>query len=392
MEKQILATAIGLRDDFEVLKRYNVRDTLDDAAQIIWDCIEDYYNTDTNANNVNPEMLKVAIERKHPKHAEIFCGVIDALPEPASGNVKNEILEQKKQHVSKQLSRAFSSNSPVESLLEEYELLEADKLEDSEDDTVLIDPDVSTIMEARKMENRFAMLPPALNTALEGGPLRGHHIVVYAVTDMGKTLFMLNLVRGFIEQGLKVLYCGNEDPMSDLIERFLTSITGKDKWTIRKHPDKARAFARKRGWERLVWAELRPGTLGEIRSLLEKYKPDVLVVDQLRNLHTHERGNYVRSLEVAAQGMRIFAKRYNLVSISVTQAADSANGKAILDRGDIDSSNVGIPSTADLMLGIGGTQEDEFQGIRTLSFAKNKISGNKRPIKVFFNTQNMRVE
>ena len=392
MERQILATAIAQRDDFEVLKRYKVEETLDDAASIIWDCIDDYYATDPSAPKVDLMLLKRAVERKHPKHAEMFNSVIDELPEPSSGNLKNEILEQKKGHVSMQLSQAFASGGEVELLLEEYELLTADKLENEDDDLVLIDPDVSTIMAARTEENRFTMLPPALNTALEGGPLRGHHIVLFAPTDMGKTLMTLNLVRGFLEQGLKILYCGNEDPMSDLIERFLTCLTGKDKWAIRKYPDKAREFARKRGWERLVWAELSPGTLGEIRSLLEKHKPDVLVVDQLQNLHTNERGNHVHSLKIAAQGVRNLAKKYSLVAISVTQAADSATGKSILGRGDIDSSNVGIPSTADLMLGIGANQDDEFAGIRTLSFAKNKVSGNKRPIKVFFNTTTMRVE
>ena len=392
MERQILAIAIADRGDYDILSRYDIRDTLDDQAQIIWDCLVDYYSNDHDALKVDLTVLKCSLERKYPKHFELLGGVIDDLPEPAAGNVKHEILEQKRNHVRMQLSQAFASGTEVEILLEEFELLSAEELEDTEEDNVLIDPDLTDMMEARSEANRFSMLPPALNTALEGGPLRGHHIVVYAPTDMGKTLFTLNLVRGFLEQGLKILYCGNEDPMSDLIERFLTSLSGRDKWAIRQHPKKARELARKRGWEKLVWAELRPGTLGEIRSLLEKHKPDVLVVDQLRNLHTSERGNYVRSLEIAAQGVRNLAKKYNLVAISVTQAADSATGKSVLDRGDIDNSNVGIPSTADLMLGVGASQDDEFKGVRTLSFAKNKISGNKRPIKVFFNTTTMRVE
>ena len=115
------------------------------------------------------------------------------------------------------------------------------------------------------------------------------------------------------------------------------------------------------------------------------------MVDQIRNLEVGEK-NYVRSLEKTAQGMRNFAKQYNLVSISITQAGDSADGKAVLSRGDIDNSNVGIPGTTDLMLGIGATFAQEFEGVRTLSFPKNKIGGAKSPLQVFFNTKNMRVE
>ena len=395
MERQTLATALADRDDYETLSKYEVRNTLSDSGQVLWDCIADYYKTDYEATKVALDVLKVGIGRKHPKHAELFESVLDDLPEPSAGNLIHEIIEQKKQYVSVQLSQAFATGKTenITELWEEYSLLLAGELEAGDESSVLIAPDLVEIMDERSVENRFMMIPPILNTALEGGPLRGHHLVIYAVTDMGKTLFVLNLVRGFIEQGLRVLYVGNEDPVSDLIERFLTSLSGKDKFAIRNYPEKAQVFAAKKGWDKLVWAELAPGTLGEIRSLVEYHKPDVLVVDQIRNLDTSERGgNYVLSLQKAAQGMRNFAKKYNLVAVSVTQAADSADGKAVLNRGDIDSSNVGIPSTADLMLGIGATSQDEFLGLRTLSFAKNKVSGNKRPVKVFFNTQTMRVE
>jgi len=90
--------------------------------------------------------------------------------------------------------------------------------------------------------------------------------------------------------------------------------------------------------------------------------------------------------------MRKVGKKYNLVPISITQAGDSATGKSYLSRGDIDFSNVGIPGTADLLLGIGATEEMERGGERMISFVKNKISGNKIPLKVWFNQYLTRVE
>jgi KaiC/GvpD/RAD55 family RecA-like ATPase len=273
-------------------------------------------------------------------------------------------------------------------------MLIAGTLDVEEDCEVIQGVDIETMMEKRSDKYRIPMLPNILNEALEGGPSRGHHIVVYSVTDMGKTLFTLNAIRGFLKAGHKVVYVCNEDPMADLVERLLVSICsemGKDKWDIRKHPRQASMYAKKQGWDNLVWAALAPGTLGQIRAIVEEHRPDVLIVDQIRNLDTGDK-NFVRILEVAAQGMRNFAKRYNLLSISVTQAGDSANGKAILNRGDIDNSNVGIPGTADLMLGIGATEDQEYRGERVFSFAKNKVSGNKTPIPVLFNMKSMRVE
>lgn len=393
METKILAAALYSRDAYEELIKYEVKESLSDQGKVLWELFETYYNKDSSADKIDKTLLNSSIDRLYPKHSDMLQTVVNNLEETSEINVVSEVIEQKLETTKALLSQAFSSTKDVkiEPLLEEYSRLVAGELEAASSSDIIIAPDLKELMLSRSVENRIRILPEKLNEALEGGALRGHHIVLFSVTDMGKSLMALNMTRGFIEDGLKVLYVGNEDPISDLIERFLVSLTGKNKHTVRKHYEKAQEVAEKKGWHNLVWAELSPGTLGEIRSLIEEHNPDVLVVDQIRNLDTGDK-NFVRVLEVAAQSMRNFAKKYNLLSVSVTQAGDSANGKAILNRGDIDNSNVGIPGTADLMLGIGATQDQEFDGIRTLSFPKNKISGSKQPIQVRFNTTNMRVE
>ena len=61
--------------------------------------------------------------------------------------------------------------------------------------------------------------------------------------------------------------------------------------------------------------------------------------------------------------------------VSVTQAGDSAEGKAVLDMGDVDYSNTGIPSQADVMVGIGANKTHKEQGEVVFSLPKNKVSG-----------------
>jgi archaellum biogenesis ATPase FlaH len=323
----------------------------------------------------------------------MFHTLIDGFGETSVPNLLHEVIEQKRERNSLELTQALTTNKDekVSELWAERELLISGDINSDDRNNVVIAPDLKEIFKARSAENRLSVTPPQLNEALEGGFLRGHHCVLFAVTDLGKTLFSLDLARNFITNGYKVLYVCNEDPLSDLLERFLVSFTGRDKWAVRQHYDKAQALAEKLGWDRMIWAELTPGTLGEIQSLIEEHKPDVLFVDQLRNLDVGE-NNFVRTLEKAAQGVRKLSKAHNLVAISITQAGDSADGKAVLGRGDIDNSNVGIPGTADLMLGIGATQDQEFNGIRTFSFPKNKVSGNKQPVLATFNTKIMRAE
>jgi archaellum biogenesis ATPase FlaH len=393
MENNILSVAAHNRAAFDQLEKYKVSQDLSDQGQILWKIFRNYYNKDNDAQNIDKNILKQIVEHEVPKHSSLFNTLIDSFELTSIPNLLHAVIEQRKERNTLEMTQALSSNKDeiVSELWVEREMLLAGDLVADDNNEILIAPELGEIFAARSMENRINVYPPALNTALEGGALPGHHIVIFAVTDLGKTLFSLNMIRGFIEQGKKVLLVCNEDPVSDLIERFLVSLTGRDKHQIRRHPERAQHLAEKKGWSNLIWAELSPGTLGEIRSLIEEHKPDILVVDQIRNLNTGDK-DFVRILEKAAQGMRNFAKQYNLVAVSITQAADSANGKAILGRGDIDNSNVGIPGTADLMMGIGATQEQEFDGVRTLSFPKNKISGNKQPIQCFFNNTNMRVE
>ena len=392
MEANILGAAIHDREAFNLLTRHDIEQSLSDQGHIIWGLLKEYYERDEGARLVDKEVLKAIIDRKFPKHSELFNGILDTLPEGSALNIIHEVIEQRKEKTSLDLIEALSNkddNRAVD-LWGSYENLIAEDLS-SGDSEVIIAPDLKELFEKRDSSNRIPLYPDVLTQQLEGGPLKGHHIVLFAPTDLGKTLIALNMVRGFIEHGYKVVYVGNEDPISDLIERFLVSLTGRTKWEVRKHYNKAQALAAKKGWENLIWAPLSPGTIPEIRALVEEHKPDILVVDQIRNLDTGDK-DFVRVLEKAAQAMRVFAQKYGLLSISITQAADSATGKAVLGRGDIDNSNVGIPGTADLMLGIGATEDQEFSGKRTLSFPKNKISGQKNPLEVMVNHKNMRVE
>jgi len=393
MEQKIISAALYSRGAYNTLYKHGVVMALSDVGKILWESIEKYYDTDESAQSVDKEILCAKISMEYPKHEEMLNSAISQMEPVSTDNLLALLIDQKLETNKLLLSQAFSSGktSDIEPLLDEYHSLMSGQVDAEEESNVLIAPDIEAMMESRSEENRITLLPPQLNAAMDGGALQGHHIVIFGVTDMGKTLFILNMIRGWIEQGKRVLYCGNEDPVSDLIERFLVGLLNRDKFLIRKHWKKAQEAALKRGWDNLIWAELSPGSLRDIRGLVERHKPDILVVDKIRNLHTGDK-NFVRVLEVAAQGMRNIAKKYNILTVSLTQAGDSANGKTILTRGDIDSSNVGIPGTADLMLGIGATAEEEGRGVRTLSFPKNKISGNKRPIKCFFNTKTMRVE
>ena len=182
------------------------------------------------------------------------------------------------------------------------------------------------------------------------------------------------MVAGFLKQELGVLYVGNEDPASDILLRLICRLSKMPKHAVMENPDEAERRAYARGYDNLVIASLAPGNFFEIRKLVETHKPGVVVLDQLRNLEVNSESR-VQALEKAATEARNLAKKYSLLVVSVTQAGESAEGKAILGRDDIDFSKTGIPAQVDLMIGIGADSTMEAHGIRTISLPKNKLSG-----------------
>ncbi len=399
MEQKLISAVILDREIYEEVSSLNLEEDLSDQAKIIFKVIAQYYNNDTEAVKADPEILQSILTRQYPKHAELFANFLRDLEPVSPSNVLEEVIAVKLDSVKRKLAQELigtvnkKTDSRIEELLDKYHSLKQGEIKGEEEANteVFKAPKVADILKNDSVANRIAVLPTSLNNQLNGGVLRGHHIVIFAPTDMGKSLWSLNMTYGFLKQGLKVLMCGNEDPANDIIFRLLWRLTGRTREEILEDTDKAQELAEARGYDNFTFAEMAPGTPWEIEELVKEYEPDVLIVDQIRNLDMGD-SNKVTSLEKAASFMRMIGKKYNLVPVSLTQAGDSATGKTYLSRGDIDFSNVGIPGTADLLLGIGATEEMERGGERMISFVKNKISGNKIPLKVWFNPYLTKVE
>lgn len=233
------------------------------------------------------------------------------------------------------------------------------------------------------------LYPRALASQLDGGVIKGYHVLVFARPEMGKTAFVINLMYGFVQQGLKVLYAGNEDPIRAVIIRMVSRLTGLSKNMIINDPKTANKAARDKGYGMVTFKPMTPGSARQLENLCNKHEPDVLIVDQLRNLETKGDENRTCSLETAAKGVRTVAQRCDVLAISITQAGASAedmagNTKAVLRMGDVDGSNTGIQATADVMIGVGAAPDDITANRRVLSLCKNKTGGDHAVVPVKF--------
>jgi len=396
MEDKILALALQDRKSFErLISIPGTFEDFSDKAKIVLKEIETYYGKDLDCNNCDVDIIRNRLERTYPKHKDVFKGIIERLKEVnvSAVNFVSEVLELKRQSLRLKISAAFATgkDKEAEEFLEQwYNYKEQELKEDSK--AIFIAPSVSELVERSSGEKRIKIYPLALNEVLDGGALRKHHILVYGRPDAGKSLFTLNMVYGFLKQKLKVLYIGNEDPPEDLILRLVQRLALMDKFQIRDNPEKADKEARKLGYDNFIFKELCPGSPREIRNLVKEHKPDVLVVDQVRNLLVGaQQEQRVSQLEKAAIAVRNIGKEFNCLTVSITQAGDSADGKLSLDMRDVDSSKTGIQGAVDLMIGIGVNADYEQRGQRMLTLSKNKLSLHKSPIRVMFDPVHTKV-
>lgn len=389
MEKQMLAVALTSREGYDRLKENLDTKQLTREFVLLFDSIGDYYSTDSNVPSIDVELLREKISRttSAQKKADHLIKIVDAAlgysltPEFSATNI-NEVLRSAREHsLANKLAVALVNKSKDrDELLEAYTKTRESK--DNGDDFAGEDVEVfdSSVFDELISETDGTSIlqvgPSSLQQRLGRGLRGGHHVVVFARPEAGKSLFSINLASTLARRGFSGIYFINEDRTKSIAGRFVSNLSGVNFDGVGPESFQgALRSAKDAGLDRITIVGISPGTPRIIEKCIEKYNPTWIVVDQLRNLAVRAE-NRTNQLERAATEIRNIAKRHNVLAISVTQAGDSATDRDTLNMGDVDSSNTGIPATADLMVGIGVTEELKSQGLRMLTLCKNKISNN----------------
>lgn len=383
MERDLLACALHSRQDYELILNYiePKSNSYSKEFQVLLEKVGEYYARDNDSASVSTEVLLAQIAGTI-RSEKVANRLSDFVNEATAGtaslaNVKAVILLAKQQEVADKLSAALVTDlrsDKINALIQELQdLREKETLDEGDDEDVMVNVDLAYLMtQEYDPANVIRILPESLNKRLDHGAKKGHHIIIFARPNKGKTAFTVNLGCGVARQGKRVMHLINEDRAQDVYIRYVTNLAGMDKHSVRDNPKEADRIARENGLDNVIVINISPGTPDQIKHYIKKYQPDCVIVDQLRNLSVKADGR-VNQLEQAATSMRNLAKQMDVLMVSVTQAGDSARDKLILDDGDIDFSNTGIPAQADLLIGIGVDDRHEEEGLRVLNLIKNKI-------------------
>lgn len=389
-ERTVLAAIRSSQPAYRKIEQYIEDGDFSDMGELLLSEYREFYELDPKAESVDLDVLASALQRKYPKHSEALLSVARTTA-GSPENILAEFFEYKKQVIGLELGQLLVGNGKQEKAEELMELYhkysEAVEGVEFDADKVYIGTSVAELVDHVRQENLIRLYPASLNEAVGGGVPRGAHVLLFALPEIGKTATSINLACGIARDGHRVLYIGNEDPYQLMLLRIVSRMSMWPTERVKQDPEGAQQRAVANGYENIVFASLAPGSLGDVRRLVEKYRPDVLVLDQMHKLNSPKRLSKVEHLEYVADKVRDFGKEFDCLVVSITQAADSATNKAILEMGDVYYSNVAIQQAIDLMIGLGMGPD----GNRCLALCKNKINGNHSPVPITLDTYLSRV-
>lgn len=377
---QLIAAAIQSRKAWEtVAAHFSVADF--SAISKVWiPLINEWYARDPQAQSIDrAALVELGKTRIPAKHQDMLVGFVRDLPEaPSPENLVYVALEFKRFAVSQQLGAALSSGDekriaellPLYDGLRKATTLESGKKRSEWDDAPAIEELFDTVGSA----NRIPIAPAKLNERAGGGALPGHHIVIVGRPEIGKSTVSLNMGMSFVRRQIRTMYIGNEDRIGVLKARGASRLTGMTFAEMEADPEKRNKLFRERGGEDyLLMTQLAHGTVEAIAKRVEEWQPQVIIVDQIRNLNSASKTDGMTTkLEALGIEMRALLLTYGLIGVSVTQANPTQH--VFLEMEDIDSSKTGLPAQADLIIGVNANEHMLAQNQRAISLPKNKLS------------------
>lgn len=336
---------------------------------------------------------------------------VKGLPEIAADAGNDIIRAAHKQELARKAADALLGIAEnKEANLEEIKsLVTAIETEDYEETTTeYVGTEIEALVDDIASNYKWRFNIPALASAC-GNIGAGTLGIVTAVPDGGKTCFMVNLVfgrDGFLNQGAKVHYIGNEEPAQRTMLRGVNCFTGiPTRYLIGPEMVANRAKAQA-AFDTIRGNIFIQNSVDMTIDKLDRYckdkKPDILIIDQLDKLKIQgfKDGNDVAKLAAIYAAVREIAKRRAVAILGVCQAGDGAQGKLYYGYDDLYGSKTMKAGEADYILCLGmapkpegnAEQKPGAEGFRMINIAKNKSpGGNKNPIGCQFDLELSRV-
>ena len=229
-----------------------------------------------------------------------------------------------------------------------------------------------------------------LDARLGGGFLeQGRSMYVFAgPTNVGKSIFLSNIASNAASEGKNVLVVSLE--MSEMIycKRITSKLTGLPINYLHDHVEELRErvgkFKMTHPRANMIIKEFAPSSItppqleGYIKKLInKKFKPDIIVLDYLNLLASTYGNNSYERIKSISEQVRAMSYTFECPIITATQVnrtgyGNTANGPGLEAIGE----SYGLGATADVIVSIWRTEEDEEDDALHIGIIKNRFGSN----------------
>ena len=385
IEKQIIKLLLG-KKFYTQYKGQITRNVLQGNFGSLFDTIQkahDKYDADINIDelySLHTTVYNPAITRAAKEQLSELIEDIKETQEPSKEIADDivKILSERDvaQRIAVEATEIFNGKpadfNAITSMIEKYKTgLPSEKLD-------AVTNDIGELLDKLNVVSKWQFNLTVLKNNIGGiGP--GNLMIAFARPEVGKTAFWVSLVSapyGFAEQGAKVHAFINEEPAVRTQMRAISCFTGLNKEQIIE--DKAKTHEEwKKIKDNIKMIDTVDWTIQDIDSHCEKYKPDIIIIDQLDKINIA--GSYARTdekLRAIYTSAREIAKRRECVVIAISQASADAHNRDHISFDMMENSKTGKAAEADLIIGIGNrSSNDPTNNMRILNVSKNKITG-----------------
>lgn len=244
-----------------------------------------------------------------------------------------------------------------------------------------------------------------LNQMISGGTTNGTLNLLMAEVNMGKSMAMVSLMAGFLQQNKKCLYLSLEMSEEQITHRLLSNLMEVKMGEMYMMPKKSffNAYDRiaKYIQNNAVIKQETPKSMNAngIRRLLKDLKtkqgfvPDIIFIDYLGLLTANYRNkgdNSYTEMKNVSEEIRGLAIDYKVPIWSAVQTNRGGMGNLDVDFDDI-SDSIGSAMTADLMIALTRDEALKAEGLAQAKIIKNRFGLNKQKFLVRMDYDYMRV-
>jgi replicative DNA helicase len=356
-----------------------------DECQFLYRVLDTFHQTNEAKTDLHLQDLANLFFAQTKKDKEFYEGVFTTLEtyEPNLDTVKTLVISLKRARLLREMSITSYEVAEGKKDYQAFEKLLANFVEPEEQDEEQEDENVTDdICElvAKTYGNPGLRWRLATLNRMLGSLRKGNFGFIFARPETGKTTFLASEITFMAEQ-LKegdgpILWLNNEQVNEEVKIRIVQAALGITLEQLMSNKAKWNEEYKKRFGGKIVLAHTWNSTKRDTERLCKKYRPSLIVVDQIDKVKGFDADREDLMLGAVYQWFRDLAKKWCPI-IGVCQADGSGEGQKWLTMANVANAKTSKQAEADWILGIGAVHENGWEKVRFLHLSKNKLMGDE---------------